>query len=371
MPYEFGCAGCRTVLSLPSHIPGAVVTCPQCGTRMQLPAAAPPITQPAPATQASPSRRMARTFGILVVTAIIALIGIGLAFVTLTGGPQTKLQESPTPVKPASIDPKPKEGVARVLPEPKPAMVRIEPVRPKDVAGNPPVPRPEAAAPPARIEPKEVARELAVAKPKHVTPIKLEFLGDTHIKMTCVDSNALWIRRVILNSEFNAYAYDEKNAEMDRLWVLERVASDSSAGLRALAGLPPVVQSARPPGERRYPVKLGIGDCVFIGWRPWHPGGQRDYQKAVIHLDVVTDRGTFRFNTEGDLIRFEPPGPSTLEETVLDEATHRWEEAQRVASSKRPARAAEYLRAQRREIITDLAKKYGLPEQKVRAIVLP
>jgi hypothetical protein len=44
---------------------------------------------------------------------------------------------------------------------------------------------------------------------------------------------------------------------------------------------------------------------------------------------------------------------------VLDEAEQRWDEARRAASSKRSASAAVYLRVKRREIITDLAKKYS------------
>jgi hypothetical protein len=237
MAFEFDCPGCKVVLRLPGIVPGAVVTCPQCGTQMQLPPVALPIAKPAPAIQAPPSRRMARTFGILAVIAIMALIGNGLIFVTLTGGLRTKLQESPTPVKPARIEPNPKAEVAQVLPGPKPEMARIVPVRPKDVAGNPPVPRPEPVAPPARIvpKPKEVARELAVAKPKPVMPIQLEFLGDTHIKITCLDSNFLCIKRVIFNSEFNAYIYDAKDEAMDQLWVNARVNSE----LFTLARLPP------------------------------------------------------------------------------------------------------------------------------------
>lgn len=118
-------------------------------------------------------------------------------------------------------------------------------------------------------------------------------------------------------------------------------------------------------------MNLTIGESIQVGWHYLHPDDPATYRKDVIYLDVLTDRGTFRFDKEGNLLGFDPPKPPTLEEQVFADGEQRWQEAKRAASTKLPKRAAQYLREQKREIVTALSKKYGLTEDQVRAIVLP
>jgi membrane protein YdbS with pleckstrin-like domain len=43
MPIQFCCPGCHVVLSISSGTPGAIVTCPRCRVKMQVPQVSPPI----------------------------------------------------------------------------------------------------------------------------------------------------------------------------------------------------------------------------------------------------------------------------------------------------------------------------------------
>lgn len=46
MAYQFPCPGCKVTLSLAANTPGAVVTCPRCGTSMRLPGTVQPVVVP-------------------------------------------------------------------------------------------------------------------------------------------------------------------------------------------------------------------------------------------------------------------------------------------------------------------------------------
>jgi hypothetical protein len=57
------------------------------------------------------------------------------------------------------------------------------------------------------------------------------------------------------------------------------------------------------PSESEFPVTLGIGDGVTVGWRFMEVNGSHEYagsyHKDIIFLDIITDQGTFRFSPDG------------------------------------------------------------------------
>jgi hypothetical protein len=293
---------------------------------------------------------MVRVLGALLITALLLSIGIGL--VNGPGGTKDRSQKPHEPAKPAGIEPGPETDVAQNRRVPGPEPERDAPNRPRVVPQNPLVLRPEPPEPPARIKPdrpREAERDVAVAQRMPVVPIQVEYFSshgsmaiNTGFKITCLDSGPVQVKKVVYNDNFKVHLMILKTSYQN---VSIIYFEDIKANL-----------------------KFHIGEVIYAAWNllAVYPDDPRTYSKEVIHLDVVTDRGTFRFNTAGDLLGFEPP---TVEEKVLDEAEQRWDEARRAVSSKRSPLAGVYLRDKRREIITDLAKKYSLTEQQVREIV--
>jgi Superinfection immunity protein len=130
MAYQFACPGCKVVLSLPTNTPGALVTCPRCGTEMQLPGAPPPVAMPIGAADPSHvglktddladhlqpgfllgnARRQRSTGGVasliiaVAITGFLLAVGYALVAVSRSGGPavlarlQPGQSDSPTPV---------------------------------------------------------------------------------------------------------------------------------------------------------------------------------------------------------------------------------------------------------------------------------
>ncbi len=107
-------------------------------------------------------------------------------------------------------------------------------------------------------------------------------------------------------------------------------------------------------------------------------------------LDLPLDGKVFRFIIPGPLIKrpaptlvarpvsptpppapvpAQAPSPPSVEEQVLADYKRSWAQAARAAKAKSSSRASEYLRARKQEIISELAKKYGISRSDVKGII--
>jgi hypothetical protein len=338
MPIQFRCPGCQAVLNLSVGRPGTVVTCPRCATKTGIPEVVTlvgsPTTgkQPPPLNQAqignadrtpptlahsirpamvdrmpertSIFRATGSKSSILIIALLVLSISVNIVgaifFYRLSTRDKTIARGRNEESQAAGPEePLQKAGEALVprVPEPK--------TPPKAVVNNPPRVAVVPKKPPQEGADKRGARdgeiEQAIAEMKRrvqdadgkprardkkgdvravdlrreipikVEPFQLTVASGKGFSVTCISEQPIVIDKVRYNDNYEAELVNIVNVNM----YLDR--------------------------ERSFPVRLEIGESLEVAWRFFLVGrdSPNSYQRDIIYIDIVTNRGVFSFAPDG------------------------------------------------------------------------